>query len=319
MKGMKALAAASVVAFGYSASGTWADTAATQFQNSLKGTEEFLSHQTDLDKYELVLGKPTYQYPSSPEEVEGFKAESSRVFEGQIERKVFDLQAGIGTLKAISSLKNIIYNEGLRVLYSCEQLGCGPIKGWSVYYPEQADGSQSDQYYLSAVYPEEGPPERILAAHVSRVGRRTRITIDEVDVLIDVKRSIQNYANAIMDYWSKEGFDRGLPVAGYRLGSSELTETMKLKYKAIATLVNGNPGISVKLFGYTDRIGDRSANEELSLERARKVAEFLGKLGAPEEAVEFYGLGIFDYANSEDIGEIAPEHRKVLVLGNPVT
>jgi outer membrane protein OmpA-like peptidoglycan-associated protein len=289
----------------------------SEFSGALDDVREFSSEHADFGRYELILGKLAYQYPASPEEVEGFRAEASEVFEGRIERKVFDLGAGVGTLTALSTIKSVISGEGFNLVFSCEQALCGSVKGWGVFYPEQLDGAQSDQYYISAIYPENGPPERVMSAHVSMVGDRTRVTIDEVALLVDFKRSIHNYANAIMSYWLEEGFEKGLPISGYGLGSSELTLTMKLKYKAVAELIHSNLGISISILGYTDYIGDEGANKDLSLVRARTVAEFLGALGVPEQTIKFEGLGVFNYTNFEGSDTVAPEHRKVLVVASP--
>ncbi|SFR62673.1 OmpA family protein [Marinobacter daqiaonensis] len=306
-----------VLAVGMSTSS--AASISSEFTSALINVQEFSSEHTDFGRYELILGKLAYQYPSSPEEVEGFRAETSEIFEGRIDRKVLDLGAGVGTLKAMAAIKSVVDDEGFKLVFSCEHISCGSVKGWGVFYPEQEDGAQSDQYYISAVYPENGPPERVMSAHISMVGDRVRVTIDEVALLVDIERSIYNYANAIMNYWSKEGFEQGLRVSGYGLGSSELSSTMKLKYKAVAELINRDPRVSVKLLGYTDYIGDKGFNMNLSLVRARTVAEFLGDLGVPKQTLDFEGLGIFDYGSAEGLDTVAPEHRMVMVLVAPTT
>lgn len=317
MKGTKlfALVSAIVLFTGWTANS--AASLSEQFKDDLEHTDKFSYERIDYGQYELILGKLVYQYPDSPEEVEGFVAESSKVFEGRIDRTVYDMTSSIGTLKALSVIEELIYDQDFKVAFSCERTSCGSIKGWGVYYPQQADGSQSDQYYVSAIYPKSGPPERVVSAHISMVGGRTRVTIDEISLLVNVERSIHNYANSVMNYWSENGFDRGLSISGYGLGSSELTTTMMLKSRAIAKIIDRNPGISLRILGYTDQVGDESVNDDLSAVRAKTMADFLGSLGVPEQSIDFYGLGIFSYANGEEVNRVAPQHRKVLVVVSP--
>lgn len=292
---------------------------AEKFNGELKTIDQFSSEHIDYGQYELVMGKLVYQYPDSPEEAEGFIAESSRIFEGRIDRTVYDLASSIGTLKSLSVIENIVDDQDYKIAFSCERVSCGSIKGWGVYYPEQADGSESDQYYISAIYPKSGPPERAVSAHISMVGGRARVTIDEISLLVDLERSIENYASSVMNYWSENGFDQGLSISGYGLGSSELTTIMMLKSRAIAKIIDKNPEISLRILGYTDQIGDESVNDDLSVVRAKTMADFLGTLGVPERSVDFEGLGIFEYANGVEVGEVAPQHRKVLVVASPPT
>lgn len=291
----------------------------SEFINAIEDVQEFSSESEDFGRYELILGKLTYQYPHAHEEVEGFRAEASEVFEGRVDRKVFDLGIGIGTLKTFSAIKSVIKDKGYNLAFVCGQAACGSVKGWSVFYPEQADGVKSDQYFMSAVYPKDGPPERVMAAHISMVGNRTRVTIDEVALLIDVERSIKNYSNAILNYWLKKGFEKGMPISGYDLGSAELKSNMKLKYRAIAELIHSHPGISVRLLGYTDVIGSEKANKNLSSVRAKTAARFLNNLGIPEKVIDSEGLGIFNNVESTDPDTLEPEHRKVVVIAEPTT
>ena len=300
----------------FGAANSLAEPISSQLYNALDGAHEYSAQQTDFSHYELVLGTLNYQYPSSPNEIEGFKAEHSRIFEGEIDRRVWDLPSDVGTLKAFNAVENALREEGFGIPFSCEGSSCGSIKGWSVFYPDQVDGSQSDQFYISAIYPENGPPERVVSAHISMIGKNVRVTLDEVVLLVDLERSIQNYADAVLAYWSERGPDQNLSVSGYGLGSHELTETMKLKLRAIAKIIDRNTESPVKLLGYTDNLGEKEANKNLSLNRAKSVADFLIALGVSKDIVSFEGRGVFNYAGKQARRIAAPEHRKVIVVAN---
>lgn len=294
-----------------------AETISSQLHKGLGGVHEYSNQQTDFSKYELLVGTLTYLYPSSPDETEGFKAEKSENYEGRIDRKVLDLPSGVGSLTAFNLAEKILQKEGYRIAFSCEGNSCGSIKGWSAFYPDQADGSQSDQFYLSAIYPENGPTERVFSAHISKIGKNVRVTLDEVTLLVDLERSIQNYADAVLAYWSGKGLGMELPVSGYGLGSHKLTETMKLKLRAIAKMIDSDTDLAVKLLGYTDGLGAEKFNEELSLARAKSVADFLIALGISQDSVSFEGRGVFNDPDIKASKTSTPEHRKVIVVANP--
>lgn len=294
-----------------------AETISSQLYEGLDGVHEYASQQTDFSKYELVLGTLKYLYPSSPDETEGFKAEKSRIYEGRIDRRVMDLPSRVGSLTAFNLAEKVLQKEGYQVAFSCEGNSCGSIKGWSAFYPDQADGSQSDQFYISATYPENGPTERVFSAHISRIGKNVRVTFDEVTLLVDLERSIQNYADAAFAYWSGKNPGLELPVSGYGLGSHELTEIMKLKFRAIAKIIDNHKQFPVKLLGYTDSLGEETFNEKLSLARAKSVADFLIALGISQDSVSFEGRGVFDDVGKQASRISAPEHRKVIVIANP--
>lgn len=315
MYGVTLLSRALVIVLSVSSYHALASTVSNEFEQNVKDAKVFTSVDTEFDKYELILGKLEYQYPSSFDQVEGFRPSSSRAFEGKVSRSVFDLDSSVGTLKAIGVMESIMGRNGFDILFSCENLACGAIKGWGVYFPEQADGTKADQYYISGVYPKEGPPESLVSAHITKVGGRARVSIDEVDLLIDLDRSIDNYAISILDYWSENGYDRGLSVSGYKLGSSVLTEDMKLKYRAIAAIVDKNSGMSLRLSGYTDYIGEEESNKKLSLNRVEKAVDFLSGIGVPDDMMVYEGVGpIYDKTSNEVDVVGVPRHRKVFVV-----
>jgi OOP family OmpA-OmpF porin len=302
----------------FGAANSWAESVLNQLNRTLDGAHEYAARQTDFTRYELVLGALNYQYPSSPDEIEGFRAEKSRTFEGEIDRRVLDLQAGVGSLKAFSVIKEVLREEGFGIQFSCEGYSCGSIKGWSVFYPDQLDGSQSDQFFVSAIYPRDAPPERAFSAHISMVGGRVRVTLDEVTLLVELERSIDNYADAILAYWSENGFNQGISISGYGLGSFRLTDTMKLKYRAISRIIERNPDLPVQLLGYTDILGEKRFNQELSFNRAKVGAEFLATMGISENALHFEGRGVFTDVDDPRPQSAAPQHRKVMVFVNPL-
>lgn len=289
----------------------------SQLYKGLDGAHEYSRQQTDFGQYELVLGTLNYLYPSSPGETEGFKADKSRIYEGKIDRRVLDLPSHIGSLTAFSLAEKVLRKEGYRIAFSCEGSSCGSIKGWSVFYHDQADGAQSDQFYISATYPEHGPLERVFSAHISRIGKSVRVTFDEVTLLVDIERSIQNYADSVLAHWSKSDLGQKLPVPGYGLGSHELTETMKLKFRAIAKIIDSESHFAVRLLGYTDPLGEEAQNEKLSFDRAKSVADFLFALGISSGSVSFEGRGVFNDAGKRASRKAAPEHRKVIVVAYP--
>ncbi|NYH54499.1 outer membrane protein OmpA-like peptidoglycan-associated protein [Nocardiopsis arvandica] len=90
--------------------------------------------------------------------------------------------------------------------------------------------------------------------------------------------------------------ERVRTVAGFAVGSADLTEQMREDLAPVAEMIAsyGDSGTVVRVTGHTDPTGSASANMELSERRAQAVADHLvGFLGedAPEITVEGAGSG----------------------------
>lgn len=67
----------------------------------------------------------------------------------------------------------------------------------------------------------------------------------------------------------------------------EFKETLAAQAEYLAA----NPGLSVKIYGHTDVVGNKEYNVGLSAKRAGAVAKFLEASGVPSERIEIVALG----------------------------
>lgn len=93
---------------------------------------------------------------------------------------------------------------------------------------------------------------------------------------------------------SAQPTERARVVAGFEVGSADLTERMREDLAPVADMIDsyGDPESTVRITGHTDPSGSASANEELSERRARAVADHLGELlGEDAPGIETRGVG----------------------------
>jgi outer membrane protein OmpA-like peptidoglycan-associated protein len=77
----------------------------------------------------------------------------------------------------------------------------------------------------------------------------------------------------------------------FETGKSVLRPAAQAKLEPLADYLDANPGVRVRLDGFTDSVGSDAANLRLSHNRAKAVAAALATLGVPASRVEFYGNG----------------------------
>ena len=107
--------------------------------------------------------------------------------------------------------------------------------------------------------------------------------------------------------------DRGRPLErtqwfefdrlNFQTGSSNLTQESRAQVQNIADILSAYPVVRIKIGGYTDNVGDPSANQRLSEARAQRVMTELITLGINALRLEAEGYGdqhaIADNSTSE--------------------
>jgi outer membrane protein OmpA-like peptidoglycan-associated protein len=82
-----------------------------------------------------------------------------------------------------------------------------------------------------------------------------------------------------------------LPNILFETGESKLKGDSKAPLKEIANILNNVEIKCVRIEGHTDEKGSKQLNQELSLARAKYVAEELNKLGVNKDSLEVKGYG----------------------------
>ncbi|HET9068036.1 MAG TPA: OmpA family protein [Amaricoccus sp.] len=97
----------------------------------------------------------------------------------------------------------------------------------------------------------------------------------------------------------------------FDFASSRLTPGGQLHAAAAAVVIADRSLVSVRLVGYTDRVGGPAANRRLAARRAASVADFLVASGVPRELIEIDDKGETDLPVATADGVPEPLNRSV--------
>lgn len=95
------------------------------------------------------------------------------------------------------------------------------------------------------------------------------------------------------------------------MGTDQFTDDTKKQVRQVLTEVAERPAAEVVVIGHTDRVGGNLRNDELSLQRARRVKTLLIPLGIPENRIVTAGRGEREpiVATADNVDE--PKNRRV--------
>ena len=97
----------------------------------------------------------------------------------------------------------------------------------------------------------------------------------------------------------------------FAFGKSELVTRSDNFLEELSTMLEEHEVFTVKVIGHTDNIGKPQANYELSLDRARTIAEELIALGVDENQITIEGKGDTEPVTSNDTVEGRSKNRRV--------
>jgi len=97
-------------------------------------------------------------------------------------------------------------------------------------------------------------------------------------------------------------------------GSSSLASQSREELSNLAATLKAHPDARVQISGYTDNIGNESANVELSRSRATAVMDALHSMGTPTDRIKAEGYGSQKPIASNATAEGRAENRRVEVL-----
>ena len=113
----------------------------------------------------------------------------------------------------------------------------------------------------------------------------------------------------------KVTFDNGI-LFGFN--SSTLGKDAKASLDKFATSLLNNPQTDVQIYGHTDNVGTRAANEKVSNARATEVQNYLTKAGVPKARLTSQGLA-FDYpvaSNDTEAGRAQNRRVEIYITAN---
>ena len=113
----------------------------------------------------------------------------------------------------------------------------------------------------------------------------------------------------------KVTFDNGI-LFGFN--SSKLGNDAKASLDKFATSLINNPQTDVQIYGHTDNVGTRAANEKVSNARASEVLNYLTNAGVPKARLSSQGLA-YDYpvaSNDTEAGRAQNRRVEIYITAN---
>ncbi len=110
-------------------------------------------------------------------------------------------------------------------------------------------------------------------------------------------------------------FDSGI-LFGFN--SSKLSEDAKASLSNFSTSLINNPQTDVQIYGHTDNVGTRAANDKVSTARANEVKSYLVNSGVPGGRLSSQGLA-YDYpvaSNDTEAGRAQNRRVEIYITAN---
>ncbi len=96
----------------------------------------------------------------------------------------------------------------------------------------------------------------------------------------------------------------------YKTNSAQLEIVSIAVVKEFANFMKANPGIKVKIAGYTDNVGSEESNQALSANRASTVMQALIKEGISTGRLSYQGYGAANPVAGNDTEEGRQQNRR---------
>jgi len=169
-----------------------------------------------------------------------------------------------------------------------------------------------NEEHIEEFHIEEDADFQIIYKTISLVGNKT------CNNIIGKKTSIADKTNTV-EYNNTEEYDKDAVYVEdimFKVNSFQL-DYFKDNLKKLASYLKAHPNAKIELTGYSDSQGPETYNIKLSKKRARKVADYLVKLGVNRKQIDYTGGGIKKqiainkYKNGEYLWQSLPYNRRV--------
>ncbi|MGO8866115.1 MAG: OmpA family protein [Alphaproteobacteria bacterium] len=95
--------------------------------------------------------------------------------------------------------------------------------------------------------------------------------------------------------------------------SDQLTPESQRQYRAVFEDIKRRPAYEVEVVGHTDTLGDKTYNQQLSLQRARAIRDQLVRDGLDARAISTAGRGELDLAVQTGDQVSEPRNRRTVI------
>lgn len=111
-----------------------------------------------------------------------------------------------------------------------------------------------------------------------------------------------------------EGMQMTLGGVAFATGQTALRPEAKAHLGKLVEFVQGKPGKSIRIEGYTDSSGNAAVNQNISLKRAQSVGRALAEKGVDESRITAVGMGETHPVASNSTPEGRARNRRVVVI-----
>ncbi len=251
--------------------------------------------QTEFDQYNLVLG---VDKTGAPDDV--------KALEGKVTRIHYRNPKGRSTLEIFRNFEQAVQKSGAEILFSCARDECGyPIR-WTPVNGVRSSGALKEQRYLAS-HGKTNDTEIYISIYVG--SQSTRLDVVEIEAMEEGLITV----NAEM---LATGIDRDGHIAVYAIyfdtGKANLKAESDPALLEIATLLKQRANLNLHVVGHTDSTGGFDFNMNLSLERAKAVADALvSQHGIAGERLRAHGVGPLSPVATNGTDDGRAENRRV--------
>ncbi len=96
----------------------------------------------------------------------------------------------------------------------------------------------------------------------------------------------------------------------FETASADLRPESKTELDRLKALLEGNPGLKIRINGHTDNVGSEEANQQLSEQRAKTVYDYLVQNGIALERLGYKGFGESQPIDTNDTPEGRQRNRR---------
>ena len=129
-----------------------------------------------------------------------------------------------------------------------------------------------------------------------------------------ISESIKDSLKNDVEYFYNDSTSLTLiPDINFSFDSSVLPDTSRIVLKNISKVFRQYFDFNIHIEGYTDSIGSNGYNKELSLNRAKAVANYLIEQNVKEDRITQLGLGSTNPISNNQLEEGRSKNRRVLI------
>ncbi|MEM5504126.1 OmpA family protein [Shewanella frigidimarina] len=257
--------------------------------DKLDGSSLFLQQEERNIDYQLLTGEAELR-EETEEFTEGYYARTSIMIEGEMTREIYDFKKEYSSFQINESLTALLNNNDYTVLFTCQKIECGEIVAWSHLVSSYIAGSEGSQRVVAAKKVFKNLEIGYVFYHLADIEGEPRLVIDYIETL-----PIDNKQNS-----------KSVPLAlTFKNNSTNISELNVIILDKVADVIKMNAEKKYIVTGHTDNIGSAEHNEQLSIERADAIKNYL---------VDKYDI-LPDLILSKGVGTTTPKNTNGTALG----